>query len=234
MSFIYSLEGIDWSRLQSRQDVLRAVQEHDQDTYLFSINVALLNYAIAIEMKLSPDEQKLAFLTGLHHDVGKLGMSYDFLNYVESYDLDMFEEMKKHAAGGAEILTRVNAEKEVIDTARYHHCNYDGTGYPAGLCGSEIPLYARITRVSDSADAYMSKRCYKEGGPVKEVVDDLQRFNGSSYDPNIVDVFAAVHQKIMKKSHKQGIDHPSQKMYLQLLKEKFNTGEVERSCLMSD
>ena len=100
-------------------------------------------------------------------------MERDFINYPGAFTLQMYNEMKKHAIGGGELLMKLNAPQEYIDTANYHHCNFDGSGYPGNLFEEEIPFVSRLTRLSDSIDAYLSKRCYKEGGPANEALSDV-------------------------------------------------------------
>ena len=220
--FLYDISYIDFNTIQSKKDLMAFMQKHDSSSLRYCINTGLINVSIAKVLGIT-DEQELYlfFQCGLFHDVGKLGMSYEFLNYPNSYSLQMYNEMKKHTVGGADILQKINADPELIATARYHHCNYDGTGYPGGLFEDEIPLTARITRISDSVDAYLSKRCYKDGGPTKEVWEDLNQFSGTSYDPALLQCFSAVHSKIMYDCHVIGIDQPSQELYMYKLKELF-------------
>src|SRR5690606_11721921 len=110
-------------------------------------------------------------------------------------------EMKKHTIGGGSILEIVNADKMLIETARYHHCNYDGSGYVDTLAKDDIPFHARMTRLSDSADAYLSTRSYKEGFRVSGLYDDMAKFSGTWYDPEIVRALKQVHDKILQQSN---------------------------------
>lgn len=214
-NFLYSLNHINFKNIISKKDIVQLLQSHDSDSFTYSFNTAALNYAIAKTYGITEKQTlRLYFESGLFHDTGKVGMSYEFINYPGSYTLNMYNEMKKHAQGGAQMLSIINAEHELIDTCNYHHCNYDGSGYPGGLYGEEIPLSARITRISDSVDAYLSKRCYKEGGPAKEALDDLKQYSGTSYDPELINCFSMVHNKIIEECHKLGEDRPSQSMYM--------------------
>lgn len=213
--FTYDITYIDLRPIQSTEDLYRLMEFHDRSSLKYCIHTGLINLAIAKVYGIQHEKElKQVYDCGLFHDVGKLGMSYEFLNYPGSYTIQMYKEMKKHAEGGASLLLHVNASKPLVDTARYHHCNYDGTGYPGNLFGEDIPLHARITRISDSVDAYLSKRCYKDGGPANETLADLMQFSGTSYDPSLLEAFAKVHRQVMGKCHADGVDHPSQSLYM--------------------
>ncbi|MED2737058.1 HD-GYP domain-containing protein [Bacillus toyonensis] len=219
-NYLYSIDHINFEKVNSKKDVVRLLESHDKNSFTYSFKTAVFNYALAKVCGITGEEKlRLFFEAGLFHDTGKLGMSYDFINYPGSFTMEMINEMKKHPQGGVEILSKINAERELIDTAKYHHCNYDGTGYVGGLYGEEIPLVARITRISDSVDAYLTKRCYKEGGPTNEALADLMQFSGTSYDPQLLNCFSIIHNNIMEECHKFGEDRPSQDMYMYFLAE---------------
>lgn len=228
MEFIYSTEHLDLSSIKTKKDLIIFLNTHDKDSFEFSLRTAILNDAISSEMGYDPEKRYLYFLCGLFHDTGKLGMSTDFLNFPGRYSMSMFEEMKKHPAGGAKILSELQFEREIVETARYHHSNFDGSGYPSGLYYDDIPYHARLTRVSDSIDAYLSNRCYKQGGPVLGVVDDLYKYAGTSYDPEILEAFQRVHRSILKECHLLGVDFPSQSFYLDVILMKYSNDTYER------
>lgn len=216
--YLYDISHIDFSTITSKRDILVLLNEHDKDSFTFSFHTASINYAIAKELGVQdPEDLRLLFEAGFLHDIGKLGMSADFINYPGSYTLMMYNEMKKHPQGGAEILERIQADNQILEAVKFHHCNVDGSGYPGGLFGKEIPLSARITRISDSLDAYLSKRCYKEGGPAREALDDLKQYVGTSYDPELIECFSVIHNRILRECHLIGEDRPSQSMYMYFL-----------------
>lgn len=217
--FRYSLEHIDFTKISSVKDVLLLLKEHDYDSFVYSYRTAAISYAI-VWSDGERDHTKLtqAFKAGLLHDVGKLGMSFKFINYPGSYTNEMFDEMKKHSLGGASILENVKADTELIEVARYHHRNFDGTGYGGELLKeNDIPYLARVVRIADSLDAYLTKRCYKDGGPTLAAFDDLNQFNGKSYDPHLLEVFRSVHNKVVEACHSLGEDNPSQDFYMNKL-----------------
>ena len=228
MSYTYNLSHIDFPHTTSKKDLIDLLNLHDNKSFIYSLSTAQLNLAISKELGLSEDMVYLYFQCGLFHDIGKLGMSSEFINYPGSYTMEMYQEMKKHTSGGGILLAHINAENELIETAKYHHCNFDGTGYPGGFYYEEIPLHARITRISDSVDAYMSKRCYKDGGPTYMVIDDLNQYKGTSYDPSLLDIFEKVHKKVLKEAHKIGQDRPSQNMYMSILSDIYGNESIHR------
>ncbi|QST02330.1 HD domain-containing protein (plasmid) [Pontibacillus sp. ALD_SL1] len=228
MGYTYSLAHLDLLKLKSKSDLVNAMKNHDLDSYTYSVHTGQLNMAIGKELGFKHEYTYLLFQCGIFHDTGKLGMNTEFLNYPGAYTLSMYKEMKKHTSGGGMLLEKIGAEEEIINTAKHHHCNYDGSGYPGGFYEKEIPFEARITRISDSVDAYMTKRCYKEGGPANGVLDDLNQYIHSSYDPAILQAFSSVHAAIMNASHKDGNDRPSQHLYMHYLSAHYGEAEKER------
>lgn len=221
-NFRYDIEHIDLRTIKSKRDLFLLLGKHDSSSFRYCVHTGLINVAIGKAYGMTErKELNLLYQCGLFHDVGKLGMSYEFLNYPDSYTMHMYNEMKNHTAGGGLLLKSCGAQQPIIDTALYHHCNFDGTGYPGGLYGVDIPFHARVTRIADSVDAYLSKRCYKEGGPANDALNDLLQFEGISYDPSLLKAYASVHERIMIECHSVGFDRPSQNMYIDRLCELF-------------
>ena len=123
------------------------------------------------------------------HDVGKLAIPEHILNKPGRLTPAEFERMKSHARIGAEILSEVDFPYPLVPIVRHHHENWDGTGYPEGLKGSEIPIGARILAVVDCFDALTSNRPYRRALSVSEAFDIIDARRGTMYDPAVVDVF---------------------------------------------
>ena len=132
------------------------------------------------------------------HDVGKIQIPDEVLNKPGKLTEEEFERMKKHTSAGGEIIQQaigVISEdssgylKEARNLARYHHEKWDGTGYPEGLSGEEIPLSARIMAVADVFDALVSKRSYKEEFPFGKALQIIREGAGSHFDPNVARAF---------------------------------------------
>lgn len=141
------------------------------------------------------------------HDIGKVGIPDRILKKPGKLDSDEWEVMKQHTVIGAEVLTGLkdslkifnsNFYERAIDIAKYHHEKWDGTGYPEGLSGHDIPLVARIIAIADVFDAVSSKRVYKEAFSFESSVDIINRGSGTHFDPVLVKCFNTVLHKIRK------------------------------------
>lgn len=137
------------------------------------------------------------------HDVGKILISDVILNKPGRFTPEEFEIMKTHARLGGEIVEKIlgdNADQELIqmakDVACHHHEKWDGTGYPDGLSGEEIPLAARIMAVADVFDALVNKRVYKEAMAEEKAFEILQEDSGSHFDPVIVQCFFEIREDV--------------------------------------
>lgn len=130
------------------------------------------------------------------HDVGKIVVSDKILRKPGKLTDEEYEQMKKHASAGGTVIREVLsgvADEEYLslaaDIATFHHEKWDGTGYPAGLSGENIPLSARIMAIADVFDALVSKRCYKEPIPVEEAFKIIEEDAGKRFDPKLAEVF---------------------------------------------
>ena len=139
--------------------------------------------------------QRLYTLAPLH-DVGKILISDTILRKPGKLTPEEFEEIKKHAELGGkvvkEILSGIADEEQIkfaSDIATYHHERWDGTGYPKGLFGENIPLSARIMAIADVFDALVSERCYKNPIPVDDAFEIMEKESGSHFDPLLIDIF---------------------------------------------
>ncbi len=152
--------------------------------------VAAISILIARAYGLSEEEVKLIELTSPLHDIGKIGIADAILNKPMKLSDEEFTLMKTHASLGHDILK--HSKRKVLNIAATiayeHHEKYDGTGYPRGLKGEEIDIYARIVAVVDVFDALLSKRVYKQQWSLDEVVAFLTKERGKHFDPRIVDI----------------------------------------------
>jgi len=128
-------------------------------------------------------------LGGLLHDIGKIGIIEALLEKPVVLDEDEFPPMRLHPEKGVAILAPIEQLRDVLPGVLHHHERFDGSGYPAGLRGEDIPLAARIISVADSFDAMVSQRPYKKGLTMKEAVCELKRWAGTQFDPAIVECF---------------------------------------------
>ena len=148
-------------------------------------------YAVELGKLLNVTDSELEALKAgaLLHDIGKLAVPDFILNKPGKLSLVEFEKMKIHSAVGADIVRRVNFPYPVEDVVRFHHEKWDGTGYPAGLKGEQIPLVARIIAVVDFYDSTRCDRPYRAGMTRDESLSLLRSMSSKSFDPAIVEAF---------------------------------------------
>jgi diguanylate cyclase (GGDEF)-like protein/putative nucleotidyltransferase with HDIG domain len=137
----------------------------------------------------------------LLHDMGKLAVPEYILNKPGPLSPAEFEKMKMHASVGADILSAIDFPYPVVPIVRHHHENWDGSGYPAGQSGADIPIGARILSVVDCFDALTSDRPYRPRLPDKDALRILLDRRGSMYDPLVVDTFVRVYAQIIPAEH---------------------------------
>ena len=182
-------------------DTIRAIaatiDAKDGYTHRHSERVAALAGRIAAEIGLSRDEQQTAELAALLHDLGKIAVPDSILNKPEQLSPEEFDEMKKHPVHGAGILANIQsaAVMAVIPGVQYHHEWWDGTGYPEGLRGEEIPLLGRLLGVADFLDALTSSRSYRQPIPVETAIRMVADGAGTHFDPRIVAAALRLHER---------------------------------------
>ncbi len=174
--------------------IANSVDAKDVRTSQHSSRVAEYAVLIAEEMNCFPWWQRDKALSNLRkaaqmHDIGKIGIPDSVLNKVGRLTDDEYAKMKSHVVGGAEILKDFTLVEHVVDGTRYHHERYDGKGYPDGLKGEEIPLFARIIGVADAFDAMTSNRVYRNHMDNDYVMNEMKRGRGTQFDPEALDAF---------------------------------------------
>src|SRR3954462_11650345 len=156
-------------------------------------------YAVGLARAIGvTDRQQISAIeaASLLHDMGKLAVPEYILNKPGPLTPAEFEKMKMHASVGADILSAIDFPYPVVPIVRHHHESWDGTGYPDGLRGSQIPIGARILSVVDCFDALTSDRPYRPRLSDLEAVDILMERRGTMYDPLVVDAFMNVYKDI--------------------------------------
>jgi len=151
-------------------------------------------YALQIGEVLGFDEEILRTLSdaGILHDIGKIGIKDEILMKPGSLTPDEWKIMQQHPLIGEAIVKPVRSLSKVVALVRHHHERYDGTGYPSGLKGEEIPIGARILAVADGYDSMITDRPYRKRFSLEETKAELRRNIGTQYDPAIVDAFFKV------------------------------------------
>ena len=165
-----------------------------RDRYTAGHSAAVARYSrdIAQRMGLSEDEQQLVYLSGLVHDIGKIGLPAGLLEKPGALTLDERRQMQDHSEIGERILSKVEDYADIARIVRHHHERVDGHGYPDGIEGEEIPLLSRIIGVADAYDAMTSDRPYREAMPSRVARLRLAQSVESQFDTTIVAAFEAV------------------------------------------
>lgn len=210
----------------SRRDLIhclaRAAEYRDDDTGQHVLRVGRYTRLIAEAMNLSEELIETLEQAALLHDIGKIGIPDAVLLKPGRLTEDEFAMMQKHPGFGKRILTSYSSEEEkafkrhaevgahilevgssrILDLARTialtHHERWDGTGYPLGLKGTDIPLVGRIVAVADVFDALSSRRTYKKAFPLDECFQIMRESRGTHFDPDVLDAFLSVRNQVVK------------------------------------
>jgi diguanylate cyclase (GGDEF)-like protein/putative nucleotidyltransferase with HDIG domain len=169
-----------------------AIDAKDNTTHEHLRRVVLYAEAIGKELQLPDDELNALRTAALLHDIGKLAVPEYIISKPGRLTSEEFEKMKTHAVVGAEILERVQFPYPVVPLVRAHHERWNGTGYPDGLRGTEIPLGARILAVVDCFDALASDRQYRRAIEPAQALEVIRKEAGETFDPRIVAALAKV------------------------------------------
>ena len=189
---LYSLSQSEKDLVDCFKALLTIINAKDRYTFGHSERVVTYSLAVAEKMEL-PEVQKTELRYGAYlHDIGKVEIGADILNKSGPLLSEEWEITKRHPVWGSDIVRPLVALGDLVSLIRYHHENYDGTGYPDGLSGENIPLAARIMRIADSFDAMTTDRPYRKGMTCEEAFEELKRYSGKMYDPELVEVFISI------------------------------------------
>ena len=193
-----AFKGIQQAHHEARvamEGLANALERRDPYTYQHSMRVTEHVSTILSAMPQIPRPTTEAIIAAAHiHDLGKVGSRDGSLKKPGELSDEERQEIEQHAAIGAEIVSRLEAYKQSVDTIRHHHERWDGTGYPDGLQGERIPLGARIIAVADAFDAMTSDRVYRAALPLDVAFAELANGRGAQFDPQIVDLFQSAYQ----------------------------------------
>jgi len=179
-----------WSmRSRTIEMLMNSLYEKSNREMLHSKRVGQICEFIAKALGLKSDIIKNLSMAGLMHDIGKIGISESILNKEGKLTNREWKEIQKHPEIGYRILSSVNEFSEIATYILEHHERWDGKGYPRGLNGEEITLYARIIAIADSYDAMTNQRSYRNGLSEQEAIDEIIRCAGTQFDPDIAKVF---------------------------------------------
>ncbi len=173
---------------QTAEALANAIDAKDKYTHGHSTRVAALSRQIAREAGYSDKDCRQIYFAALLHDVGKIGVPDGIINKVGKLSEDEFAQIRLHPILGNHILSSIKQSPALSIGARYHHERYDGTGYPDGLSGEQIPDIARIIAVADAYDAMTSTRSYRGSLPCQNVRKELADGMGKQFDPRYAEI----------------------------------------------
>lgn len=180
------------------RSMVSTIDAKDAYTRGHSERVALVAKILAEQLGLPANEVDDIHLSGLLHDIGKVGVDDRILRKESRLDDDEFEQIKKHPEIGCQILAGLANLERVLPGVRNHHESFDGTGYPDRLKGEEIPLMARILAVADSYDAMGSDRPYRAGLPLERIEAIFRENAGPQWDPRVINAYFTARVNIRK------------------------------------
>ena len=171
---------------QSLKTFAKTIDAKDKYTNGHSLRVAEYSRELARRLGMSKQEQENIYYIALLHDIGKIGVPDNILNKPGKLTDEELQIIRQHVTIGGEILKDFTALEGITDGARFHHERFDGKGYNEGLSGLDIPKVARIIGVADSYDAMSSNRCYRHALPREIIEEELLKYSGTQFDPEVV------------------------------------------------
>jgi two-component system cell cycle response regulator len=168
------------------------VEIRDDYTGAHAHDVALLSREVAVELGCPAEEAATIALAARLHDVGKVGVPDSILRKPGRLTPDEWAIMRRHTITGAEVVSRIPRLRSITPIVRGHHERYDGTGYPDGLAGTQIPLGARIIATADAYDAMTTTRPYRDAMTPDAALDELRLGTGHQFDPAVIAALTAV------------------------------------------
>jgi putative nucleotidyltransferase with HDIG domain len=185
-------EALARANLSFAAGLIATLDARDRYTAGHSAAVAIYSRDIAERMGLTPEQQETAYLCGLVHDIGKIGLPAGLLEKPGALTLEERRLMQEHSAIGEHILSRVDTYEDIARIVRHHHERIDGEGYPDGLRSNEIPLLSRIIAVADAYNAMTSDRPYRDAMPSRVARLRLAQAVESQFDTSAVAAFEAI------------------------------------------
>jgi diguanylate cyclase (GGDEF)-like protein/putative nucleotidyltransferase with HDIG domain len=195
--------------LRTIEALALAIEAKDHTTHEHLQRVRVYAIEVAKELGITGPELEALHAAALLHDIGKLAVPEHIISKPGRLSPEEFEKMKIHTLVGAEILERVRFPYPVVPIVRAHHEKWDGSGYPLGLKGAEIPMGARILTAVDYLDALASDRQYRRALPIKEVMQKLAAESGKSFDPKIVDILQKRYQHLERLAIAKSAEDPN-------------------------
>jgi len=180
---------------QTAESLADAIEKRDPYTGGHTRRVTMYSLATAKRLLLKPMEMKWLKISAVLHDIGKIGIDDHILRKPDRLNPEEYNAIKQHADMGAEIIDHIKQLKNIIPGVKYHHEQFDGTGYPEGLKGEKIPILAKIVSVADTYDAMTTDRPYRKGLSKELAIKELRRCSGTQFDKEVVEAFVKADEK---------------------------------------
>jgi putative nucleotidyltransferase with HDIG domain len=177
------------------RSLVAALEANDPYTGGHSVRVADYAKKLAECLRLSTREMEQIELAAFLHDIGKIGIPNEVLNKPSPFSTSEYAFMRQHPIIGYDILSKIEGMEEIARMVRHHHERFDGTGYPDGLSGKDIPLGSRIIGITDTLDAMTTDRPYRKRLSIEDAFQEIARFSGIQFDPVIVDALQSCVEK---------------------------------------
>jgi HD-GYP domain-containing protein (c-di-GMP phosphodiesterase class II) len=185
-----------------------SIDAKDPYTCGHSRRVARISQTLAEMMGFDEQRVRLIYISGLLHDVGKIGVPESVLRKPGRLTAEEFELMKQHPRVGSRILSGIRQLDDVVVGILSHHERPDGRGYPDGLRGEEIPIEGRIIGLADTFDAMTSDRTYRKALPVERVAEEIRKYKGTQFDPVLADHFLSLDlNKFVEELRRESEEH---------------------------
>jgi putative nucleotidyltransferase with HDIG domain len=201
-------EKVSSLHLRTIEALALAIEAKDQTTGDHLQRVRIYAMELARDLGLSEDETEALEAASVLHDIGKLAVPEHIISKPGKLTPEEFEKMKIHPIVGAEILEQVDFPYPVVPIVRAHHEKWDGSGYPNGLRGEEIPIGARILAAVDCLDALASDRQYRRALPLDEAMAKVASEAGVSFDPRVVGILQRRYVELEKLAKEQPLQAP--------------------------
>jgi len=195
-----ALEIIENSNFDLIDRLGKAAEFRDNETGMHVVRMGHYSYLLGEAIQLEQSKLDILLSASMMHDLGKIGIPDEILLKPGKLTIEEFEIMKTHTTIGAELLSKSDSQLLILaeTIALSHHEKWNGSGYPKGLSGTEIPLEARIVAIADVFDALTSERPYKKAWSVEDTINLIQSEKGKHFDPELVDAFIEILPKVLE------------------------------------
>jgi putative two-component system response regulator len=184
------------AHLDSVKVLAEAIDAKDPYTRGHSERVGRMSLGIANHLGFAEEKLEVLEYGALLHDIGKIGIKDEVLQKPGALSTEEYQYIQEHPLIGAKIVEGIDFFKDKIPMIRHHHEHFNGSGYPDGLIGEDIPLEARIITIPDAFDAMTSPRPHRKALPLQDVLIELEKGKGRQFDPKILEIF--LREKIYK------------------------------------